>query len=583
MCWLLQAGSTPPSISLEELVRHFSDAFGVVQSLRVEERWDSAGFTRVTDIVLSGRPAWKRWRYEYSLFPRNALPSGRIGTFDGQYYWMLEDDGLGLCVTQYSSPDAYIGVAGISLAHSGLGPEGDQGSFALALDRRTFSLAGDPSDPARILLLGSGWSRTLHSRIGFMPVEYRQGSIQIQFSNHRQVGPLWLPQRIERLDPGEPYTITLRDWAVNEGVSDTDFAIAMPYGTSILYDQDATRIYGTGDRLEAETGLNNWLLYYDWGGRASAPNVEPQRETVLRRDGGWRALFALAAFVATALLWLAPLLWRRPGAARQVGAAAILLVSAGSMTRAAAQDISSGASAANAAYLALCTFHREAHLDPLYSALESRSGGECLAAIADVLSASGLAARVTSATPDDLDRWRYPCVLEFRPRSAHFPNPYFVVYVGRNEFGRTLLNPNPFGALRPVSEEFLGEHWTGRAILVAPEPIQVHDPWGVLAIIAGVVLGISLVLKARPMYRGFRSLVGLACLVLSLPWFAGCSGSDQGAAVSLTPLEWNIGDSYGGQFTKHFAAQNGGSRDATLVKVESSCGASENPRFPRAF
>lgn len=278
---------------------------------------------RLVSVTLVGRPHWERWsvrRYDDT----GARESGATTVFDGRRHAQLQLDGLGFVNLSSDPQAAYMSFAGIYVGNVGLGPGGSGDDWAGYFERNRVSVEDVAEHPGRVRLSAGRLVRELDAEYGFMPVHVwfstatGENLVDLRFTGYARHGPIWLPERIENCGK-EPYTLRLLSAQVNAGLQAADVALEFPYGTSVLYEDQTTRIAGEGGAGEAEAALNAWLVASGCFGRAQ-PTTAPVNGmvTVVAEDGeslAWSAV--VAAFACGAAVWtFSEIRKRRQGAPR---------------------------------------------------------------------------------------------------------------------------------------------------------------------------------------------------------------------------------------------------------------------------
>lgn len=561
--------------TLEDIYRVYQESFGPVHSIALTEVRQIGRQRGRSSVTLVGLPAWRYWKYEHTTVDEEGRTRGIFGSFDGKKYRLVQDDGLGMCVSEYSSPNAYMTAAGMTLSHVGLGPESQAAhcwkSKLLKVDDGQVEPGPQES---QVVLRRDDWQYVLDSHFGFMPVEKTADSIRLTFSGYQQHGSLWLPSRIERTDPGQPFTIDIRDVVVN-GSAEGDVVLHNPFGLSVRYDGDVTRIFGTGDLSEAEQGLNNWLLYFGWAGRTEFNVLPLASPPVLARFSAGLGVWTVVLAIASALLAVRLLLLVFSRHRWAAGVLALFGASSAPGGDGGAIRVDEPASCANATYLSLLLYGKQPELSALYGEFEAAGDGAFRLA-AETLRREGVFVAECSAELEEILAWPHPVILEVqRVQPARTGGvTKAIVVVGQNEFGVTALDANPYGALHPWEKDALAKRWTGRAIVTAPQPIRIKDravgpfAWSLAAF---VTLGLCSLFVSRAKLARLGAttacLVGLLC---------GCARESNAVPARgearIEPSCWDLGATYGGVATREFKLINSGPDSVSIAKVEKSCG-----------
>ena len=566
---------------IEDVARSLEPVTSRLDDIALTVKIKTTTFQRTVELRLIGRPAWQLWWLALDG-RKDGRADFRILSFDGRFYHSLSADGLGACVSEFNPPDAYMSYAGISLSCMGLGPE-EEGSgrnwISLLRSNRDFSLEDCPNEPGVVRLSDGHWTRYLAAQYGFMPVRMERGpSVRFDLSEYQEYGHIWLPGHIRR-SGDQSFEECVCDVHINQGLGVADTAISYPFGTSVLYDQDVTRVFGTADLREAEEGLQNWLGYFGRFGRAEY-NVAPiaDQATIVAEPGA--RPYLISGLTLIGLGQLLPSLRRR--ARRGIAAAVLLGVCLAPRPGFAAEPeselLGESPSACFCTYIVGALYGCPVQLPDLTDHFASRQASSSLGKIAATLGEWGVYTQTAWLALDKLESWPYPVVLRLRSRDA-MPYVRFAVLTGVNELGYTLVDPNRYGQLQPVTRERLLDLWSGQVLLTSPVPIRIQDPWQILTYTAVAFLVVCIVVFGWRSARRHRHAAALAGAV-GLLFVVGC-GRD---APKETPIQgtrtarhldtrtWDAGEIYPESVRQEFALSNTTSQSLTVLKVSPSCG-----------
>ena len=512
-----------------------------------------------------GHPEWRLWHYRL-LDSKKGDTIARVGSYDGTHYWLLQENGLGMCVSQYNAPDAYMAYAGIPLANLGLGPStkssGNWRSYLTGTRHLALDLAlGDASGRGTVVRLSDGnWTRDLALEHRFMPLRAVSGDTEIEFSGYHLYGLLWLPKQVRRAS-GQNWDVRIYDVSINQHRDASSVAVHFPFGTSIIYDQDVTRIYGAANAAEAELAVNNWLLYAQWPFRVPPVTQAPAPGQVQASIVG-----ALSAAATGALAFL---LLRSPLRFRLVALAAISPIASGGDGTTAL--LSEPASAAACTHLLTCMYGGQGFFQEdlvAFQALDDES--EILHLVERTLRLRGVFTWRTTNRQDLLDTSMYPILLRLRPRPA-IPYARYAILTGHNEHGYTLVDPNPYGWLRPLSRERLMDMWGGGTMLLtSPVPFKGSSPTAFRLGVAAALVIAAILLLGPSIRRCSRRLAPPLVLVFLI----GCNASppENGAPRRLSPVVLDFGTAYGLPARATVSVFNPGPAELRIVGTRASCG-----------
>lgn len=556
------------------------DAVKAIRSLRLVAKSVRQGDTQYLTVVLAGGVEWPRWRYHVRQEGADGRTIERIVTYDAGRASTLQMDGLGGSVANSNAPEQFMSFIGIYLSNLGLGtpvPRSLQ-SWLTIFDSPRITITDIVGRPGVVLLRdAAGLDRELDAAFGFMPTKVRfwnasdETVAAMTFSDYRRVGPLWLPYKLD-VEGKTPEVTTILEASANFEVTDRDFQIAMPYGTSVLLEAGDPRIVGVGSIDETIEALNVWNAYGSMFGRVAA-RITPGATSVSVVGTIDKALFASGALALLAVL--IDCLRRR---SRVIARTAALFVVgfAGNNRVAHAQEPAAPEpnherlSAVNSAYVVIQQYGRSVDWSVLDREVGQNPG---LSAIREkALTPQQIHSYSCRPTLEELSRWPNPAIVMLKPRRT-FPYERCVVLVGHNEHGFTLIDPHPFGRLAPFSDEEFAGVWTGDALLTSPVPIEFKSPMRMWAILAAAIGLLAIVFRLGLARRAVGSGM-VALLVLTI----GCAGapatppSSKSADVSIDPPNWQAGDQYPTTVSRVFNIRNSGTAPVSVTKAVPSCG-----------
>jgi len=198
------------------------------------------------------------------------------------------------------------------------------------------------------------------------------------------------------------------------------------------------------------------------------------------------------------------------------------------------------------------------------------------------LAAQGLGLK-TIAVETTLERLRarperFACIALLR-------GSHFVLVYDADESNILYVDPPGKGSL-PI--DTFRSNWTGKALLIGPEPfiseesVRLPTRWGLVVLITTGVAGAALIVilgmrAVRSRRRGGRAI--LACVTLAgLNWTAGCSNPAPASALNgyhVVPTSHELGAistaATGGEVSVDTAIVNDGSRPLRIVSLRPSC------------
>lgn len=542
-------------------------------------------FTEVCRLWLIGRPMWSAWKCE----SRITFVSGKSRTsahaFDGELYRILQGDGRGAVLPASHGKRAYRAFGPIWLTTAGLSPE----SWTRALFASPTAYVEDvPESPGivRLRTRDIPVELELDALRGFVPLRETwrnpDGSYLSDriLEDYRQVDGFWIPHRlVDRLN-GQVEEV--RDVRVNQGLRAEDMRVSFPFGTNISYPNDVTRVAGDSGLAEAEEALQVWFAHLGQFRRSSAYTTATEAAATLRRSSRLAAMIpAINVCLGLALAASGLLLARRRSAA---AAPLILLLGlTPRCTAATAQETTENSLAGSAAavtYLTLSVYDREVSLADLLESLPAARDASAFEAIAARLAQAGLQALPVRLSIDELKTWRYPAILVLTGPGGADQTRLAVLLASDGDLF-TLADPWQLGRLDPWTRDRLGAAWTGQALLTAPVPIRVSDPWlaGVYASFAAPAAGLLFALvRVRRVLRPLGTGACGSVILLALQLVGGCGrpagGPDPpvGETVRLDSTEWSAGSCYAETVRRTFQLTNRGQAPVKITAIKPSCG-----------
>lgn len=598
-CTLCQGQAEEAELQPEDVLAALRSNLGAIRDFSYEERsviraladgpLESPVIRRVR-VRLLGEPHWTVWscsvEEEETARGRKRKSFGAAG-FDGDYRWLVQQDGMGVCLSGQGLVPTYMAYSGIYLGQIGMQPASEEGSIFgphLLLNAHT-TLEPSPAGTGTIILTDGSSRWELDPRLRCMPVRYEWGpadqKVVILLGGYRQFSGRWFPTKLERKGSAA-FISEISDIRINEGLTPADLEIPIPYGTSMNYDNDVVRVYGTTNQIETEAGLRSWLAYDDVLDRIP-PETEPQSAVgtfVEKRPAAWM-WFASGSAAIGLLAWSFP---RRATRGRQTTLCATLALGSFAAEPAARADepppaaATPAASAARCAYIALAAYGQSPILRDLLAEV-ARPDAAVESALVDCLSRRGLYARAARLSLDELHAWRYPVIVRLQPGRG-VDHPHYAIVTGVRDGQVTLMNPNRYGALLPMSVADFQRAWDGDAVLTSPVPMVTR--YGLRAWATGalpVLIAIPLALLVRRVRWGAAGAVAPVLVLLVCVSLCGCSGEHSAASpssaptrVTISPTTWDLGDTYPGPARHRFTIENPQARPVTVQRVSASCG-----------